>query len=83
MRLVRFDSPQQDHPMWRRIALSGWLVAVLLTAAAGCGSDDNNPVGPGDTVAPTVSSTNPANGATGVAVITASFSEAMNASTIT
>lgn len=82
MRLVRFDSSQQDHPMWRRIALSGWLVAVLLTAAAGCGSDD--PVGPGgDTVAPTVSSTNPADGATGVAVITASFSEAMNASTIT
>jgi hypothetical protein len=57
-------------------------LAVLLVAMAGCGSD--NPVGPPvDTVAPTVSSTNPVNGATGVAIITASFSEAMNASTIT
>ena len=35
-----------------------------------------------DTVRPTVNSTNPLNGATGVAVITASFSEAMTASTI-
>lgn len=59
-------------------------LAVLLVAMAGCSDDDDdNPVGPGDTLAPTVSSTNPANGATGVAVITASFSEAMNASTIT
>ncbi|HET9253219.1 MAG TPA: ice-binding family protein [Candidatus Eisenbacteria bacterium] len=58
-------------------------LAMLLVAMAGCSDDDDNPVSPGDTVAPTVSSTNPANGATGVAVITASFSEAMNASTIT
>jgi hypothetical protein len=36
-----------------------------------------------DTTAPTVVATNPLNGATGVAVITASFSEALNASTIT
>jgi hypothetical protein len=51
---------------------------------AGCSSSSkDNPTGPGDTVAPTVVSTNPANGATGVAVITASFSEAMSASTIT
>jgi len=57
-------------------------LAVLLVAIAGCGSDDN-PSAPGDTVAPTVNSTNPANGAIGVAVITASFSEPMNASTIT
>jgi hypothetical protein len=54
---------------------------MLLFATAGCDDDPVSP--PPDTVAPTVSSTNPANGATGVAVITASFSEAMNASTIT
>ena len=83
MRLVRFDSPRQDHPMWRRITFLGWLLAILLTAAAGCSSDDNPAAPVGDTVAPSVSSTNPANGATGVAVITATFSEAMNASTIT
>ena len=62
-------------------------LAAFLVLAAGCGSDDKNPTGPvgntGDTTAPTVTSTNPGNGATGVAVITASFSEAMNASTIT
>jgi len=59
-------------------------LAVLLVVAVGCSSNSDNPAAPaGDTVAPTVSSTNPANGATGVAVISASFSEAMNASTIT
>ena len=59
-----------------------WPLAVVLLVMAGCGKD--SPTKPtGDTVAPTVSSTNPLNGATGVAVITASFSEPMNASTIT
>jgi hypothetical protein len=59
-------------------------LALLLTASAGCGKDDSNPTSPGgDTTAPTVSSTNPVNGATGVAVITATFNEAMTASTIT
>jgi hypothetical protein len=61
-------------------------LAAFLVMAAGCGSSDKSPTGPvggGDTTAPTVSSTNPANGATGVATITALFSEAMNASTIT
>lgn len=57
-------------------------LAVLLLGMAGC-SDDDNPIGPGDSVRPTVSSTNPANGAIGVAVITASFSENMTSSTIT
>ncbi len=61
---------------------AAWPLAVLLVAMVGCSSSDN-PVAPPDTVAPTVSSTNPDDGATGVAVITASFSEAMNASTIT
>ena len=60
-----------------------WPLVALMVAMAGCGSNDN-PVSPsGDTVAPTVLSTNPVNGATGVAIITASFSEAMNASTVT
>ena len=66
----------------RRSILTALPLAVILIAMAGC--SDKNPSGPGgDNVAPTVSSTNPANGATGVAVITASMSEAMNASTIT
>lgn len=57
-------------------------MAALVVAMVGC--SDSDPTGPVvDTVAPTVLSTNPANGATGVAVITASSSEAMNASTIT
>ncbi|HEX5030459.1 MAG TPA: ice-binding family protein [Candidatus Eisenbacteria bacterium] len=73
--------------MRRRTGFTVWPLVVLMVAMAtivGC-SDDDNPVNPppGDTTAPTVSSTNPANGATGVAIITASFSEAMNASTIT
>lgn len=58
-------------------------LAVLLVVAAGCGSSSKTTGPTADTTPPTVVSTNPANGATGVAVITASFSEAMNASTIT
>lgn len=61
---------------------AAWPLAALLAVAfVGC-SDDDPVAPPPDTVAPTISSTNPADGATGVAVITASFSEAMNASTI-
>ncbi len=61
-----------------------WFLALLLVAfVAGCGGGGGSPA---DTTAPTVSFTAPANAATGVAVngnITATFSEAMNASTIT
>ena len=72
------------HFTGRTSYLAAWPLAALLVAMAGCGSSSNNPTGPAvDTVAPTVSSTNPLNGATGVAAITALFSEAMNASTIT
>lgn len=72
MRRTLFRSLQRALPL-----------AALLFAMAGC-SDSDNPVGPaGDNVAPTVSSTNPLNNAVGVAVITASFSEAMTASSIT
>jgi Bacterial Ig-like domain len=56
-------------------------LAALLVAMTGC-SSSNNPVGPTDTVAPTVTYTSPANGANGVTIITATFSEAMTASTI-
>lgn len=58
------------------------LVALLLVAMVGC-SDDDPVRPPTDTLAPTVSTTNPLNGSTGVAVITASFSEAMTPSSIT
>ncbi len=57
------------------------LLGVLI---AGCGSD--NSTGPTggttDTTPPTVVSTNPINGTTGMALINVTFSEAMNASTI-
>jgi len=73
--------------MFRRTRyFAAWPLAALLAFAVGCSDDD--PVAPppaADTAAPTISSTNPANGATEVAVVTAlfaSFSEAMNASTI-
>jgi len=55
----------------------------MLIAMVGCSAPENVTGPPGDTTAPTVSATNPLNGGIGVAVITASFSEAMNASTIT
>ena len=49
-------------------------LAALSVAMAGCGSD--NPSAPTvDTVAPTVSATNPNNGATGVAVMVATRCE--------
>jgi ice-binding like protein/Big-like domain-containing protein len=85
MRHAHFDSLQSaDIPTYRRKSyFAAWPLAVMLVAMAGC-SSDKNPNGPTvDTVAPTVSATNPIDGATGVAIITASFSEAMNASTIT
>jgi hypothetical protein len=66
-----------------RVAVFG--LAMLVAATAGCGKKDSTKItSPGlDTTAPTVSSTNPTNGATGVAVITASFDEAMTVSTLT
>ncbi len=67
-----------------------WFMALLLVVfMAGCGHDDDDDNGSGstpDTTAPTVSSTVPADAATGIALnanITATFSEAMDASTIT
>ena len=68
-----------------------WTVAATLTfivSLTACGGDDGGGAPPpqtGDSTPPTVSSTNPANGATGVAVnaaLTATFSEQMNPATI-
>ncbi|PNI08974.1 hypothetical protein CXX84_09470 [Arthrobacter sp. AFG7.2] len=58
---------------------------LVLTLGAGGGSGGSMPP-PADTTAPTVTGTSPAGDATGVATttnVTATFSEAMNASTIT
>jgi len=61
------------------------LLALVSTAfIAGCSNDnDNGPLGgTPDTTPPTILSTNPINGATGVAVINVTFSEPMTASSI-
>jgi len=69
--------------MYHRLGyFAAWPLAALLIAMAGCSSDDDT-TGPTVIVAPSVTSTNPHNGATGVAVITASFSEGMDATTLT
>ncbi|MDP1849414.1 MAG: Ig-like domain-containing protein, partial [Solirubrobacteraceae bacterium] len=66
-----------------------WLMSFLLAAlVTGCGGGDGSGAGPADTTAPTISSTAivPADAATAIALnanITASFSEAMDAATIT
>ena len=59
-------------------------LALPLLVAAGCGALASSPGAfRGDNVAPIVRATNPMHGATGMAVISAHFSEEMNASTIT
>lgn len=62
-----------------------WIMAIMLAVfVAGCGGSSGG--GGADTTSPVVSSTVPVNAATGVAVnasLSATFSEAMNASTIT
>ena len=69
-------------PHKRRFAV--FALATLLAVSAGCSKDSKSPSSPGaDTTAPTVSSTNPLNGATGVGVISATFDESMTVSTIT
>ncbi len=68
----------------RNRSFAVFTLATLLAVSAGCGKDSKSPISPiVDTTAPTVISTNPLDGATGVAVITATFSETMTASTIT
>jgi hypothetical protein len=65
-----------------------WVMALLLLVGfmTGCSEDSTTAPGPSDTTAPTVLSTGPTNGATGVAInrnIVATFSEAMKSTTIT
>lgn len=62
--------------------LTAWPLALMMTFAAGCGSEHTTGVSM-DTVAPTINFTTPVNGSASVTPITASFSEAMNASTLT
>lgn len=67
----------------RTNSLTALVFAGLVVALAGCGSSSKNVMAPTlDTLAPTVSSTNPLDGATGMTVITASFNEEMKASTL-
>jgi len=70
-----------------RLPAATMLVALCCSAlVAGCGGDNNvsGPIGgTPDTTPPTVLSTNPINGATGVAVINATFSEPMTAASVT
>jgi hypothetical protein len=78
------NASMHPHPMvrpTRRLAVLP--LVALLAALTGCGKSSDTVQPTLDTVAPTVSSTNPGNGAVGVAVISATFSEAMSASTIT
>jgi len=60
------------------------LTLLFAMFIAGCGSDnDSGPIGgTPDTTPPTVLSSNPINGATGVALINVTFSEPMSASSI-
>ncbi len=64
-----------------------WLMVLLLAAiVAGCGSGNGTATVSGDTTAPSVSLTAPLNAATGVSLnanVTAIFSEAMDATTLT
>jgi Ice-binding-like/Bacterial Ig-like domain len=68
---------------FRTSSFTALSLAVLLVVSAGCSSSSKTKEPAVDTTPPTVVSTNPDNGATGVAIITASLGEAMNASTIT
>jgi hypothetical protein len=78
---------KQKSKTGRFSKLSMWLTVFMLTAfIGGCGVwDREGPLDPSDSVAPTVSSTNPADNAVGVTInskLTATFSEEMSASTI-
>jgi len=87
-----FDSPSESYTFTiPALADGGYTVYVRATDAASpanttAEADHANDSFTIDTAAPTVSSTSPTSGATGVAlteVVTATFSEAMDASTIT
>lgn len=64
----------------RRLAILS--CALLLFAFAACSDDDDPTRPPADVTAPTVTGTNPAHNAVGVAVITASFNESLDPATV-
>ncbi len=62
------------------------VVASAVLAVAGCGSSSNSGGGGNSPTPPAVTSTTPASGATGIAInsaVTATFSQAMNSSSLT
>ncbi len=64
----------------------GWLVLLSVIFISGCGSDNNSAGSAADGILPSVSATNPDDGATGVAInrkIRATFTKAMDAATVT
>jgi hypothetical protein len=68
---------------FRNRSLAALSLAVLLGVASGCSSANKNPMGVTlDTVAPTVIATDPVDRAASTAVMTAVFSEAMDARSI-
>ena len=68
---------------FRTLSMAGVALTMILVISAACSKNSDSPTSPGgDVTAPSVSSTNPVNGANAVAVINAKFSEAMTASTI-
>ena len=61
------------------------LLALLAVASISCNSNNKNPVGPGGTLGPTVTSTTPVDGATNVqtgVAVTATFSALMEPATL-
>ena len=68
---------------FRTLSMAGVALTMVLVISAACSKNSDSPTSPGgDVTAPSVSSTNPVNGANAVAVINATFSEAMTPSTI-
>jgi hypothetical protein len=69
----------------RRSLLTFAAIALLPMLTQSCGNDDDSIVAPDDTTAPTVASSIPAHGSTGVALVPSieiNFSETMDATTI-
>ncbi len=73
---------------WKSMSLSlhALFLFVFMAVIGGCIDSNDDPGNTTDTTAPSISSTNPAGGVTGVAintVVSTSFSETMDASTLT
>jgi hypothetical protein len=82
------SSQEEEVRMRRNNNKKIWVIALLLVSfAAGCSDPDKNGLASTPTTPPTVILATPANGSTGVcpstAIISATFSKAMNPATIT